>query len=399
MKGIIYLITFPNNKYYVGQTYRGLEIRKKGHKQAMKKSNCPVYRAMRKYGWDNLKWEIIDTATSVSELDKKEMYWIKYYKSYVGFKDHNGYNANLGGNRGISFGPLNEEELKKFGEDYRAGMSKDELQKKYNIEHRWTLNSICAGRQWNEFTGIPRKDYSIYPKNAKLSDKEVDDIIDKFQEIGRCEIIAKEFGVRTRVVTEIVKGKKWSEYTGINDDSFYEKYHQQSTLLSNEELLFIASERLNEGDFEDIVIRFSNIKRDTLKAIWNGHMLNNFTKIPLKTEKEKIEKPGHTKLKTKTVDEILKLHKEGKTGVEIAKQLNLNNSLVHNILSGRSWSKYTGIKYETSNRRKLTKEEIKLIYELTNNGHSIKEISEQFDICYDSVYRIKNKRIYKNILK
>ena len=126
-KGIIYLATFPNGKYYVGQTYKTLEKRKAEHKRSMKNCDYPIYRAMRKYGFENIIWEIIDTANSVVELDKKEMYWIAYYRSYTGFYNSQGYNANLGGGRNAIFGPLNDKELEEFGNDYRAGMSKDDL--------------------------------------------------------------------------------------------------------------------------------------------------------------------------------------------------------------------------------------------------------------------------------
>lgn len=398
-KGIIYLATFPNGKYYVGQTYKTLEKRKAEHKRSMKNCDYPIYRAMRKYGFENIIWEIIDTANSVVELDKKEMYWIAYYRSYTGFYNSQGYNANLGGGRNAIFGPLNDKELEEFGNDYRAGMSKDDLQKKYKIEHRWTLNSICAGRQWNEFTGIPPRDYKIWPPRTLFTPEQVDDILDKFKEIGRCEQIAQELQVDTRRITDIITGKKWSKYTGIKDKTFYDEFHRWSTILTNEEIKFIASERMSGGDFDDIAERFFNVKRGTLKSIWNGYMLSKFTKIPRLTEDEKIAKPGRTKMKSNTVDKILELHKEGKTGVEIAKILNISQGKVHNILEGKTWSKYTSIEYKPSKRKKLTEKEIKEIYELTNNGEPIWKIAKQFDVCYDSVYKIKTKRSYKNILK
>ena len=38
-------------------------------------------RAIRKYGKNSFKIEIIDKATSQNELNKKEQYWIRYYDS------------------------------------------------------------------------------------------------------------------------------------------------------------------------------------------------------------------------------------------------------------------------------------------------------------------------------
>ena len=56
--------------------------------------------SLRKYGWDSFMWEVIDYAETLEELKRKEMYWINYYKSFVGFSDSNGYNLTLGGDGG-----------------------------------------------------------------------------------------------------------------------------------------------------------------------------------------------------------------------------------------------------------------------------------------------------------
>lgn len=45
--------------------------------------NYPFYRAIRKYGIKNLKWSIIDYATTSEELNEKEKYWISYYDTYI----------------------------------------------------------------------------------------------------------------------------------------------------------------------------------------------------------------------------------------------------------------------------------------------------------------------------
>ena len=397
VNGVIYLITFPSNKYYVGQTFRGFEERKKQHKRSMNKEDYPVYRAMRKYGWDNLKWEIVDTAKSIEELYEKERYWISKYRSYVGFFNSQGYNANLGGGRNAVFGPLNDKELEEFGNDYRAGMSKDDLQKKYKIEHRWTLNSIYAGRQWNEFTGIPKRDFSIYPKNTKVTSDEVDDILDKFQEIGRCEIIAKELNIHTRVVTEIVKGKKWNEYTGIKDISFYNHFHRHSTLLTNQELETFGNFKLNGGDKDVLRKRFYFLKDTTFSALWHGRILNKYTKIP-RTEKEYyIENPRRASIKAKDVDKILELNKKGRKGTEISKELNIPLGIIHRILEGSTWGSYTGIKYKSSNRRYLKDKEVLDIVERLNNKETPRVIADFYKIDINTIYKIRDGKNYSKI--
>lgn len=71
---IIYLITNKiNDKRYVGLTTQTMEERWKQHKyDALHGNNYPIHKAMRKYGIENFRIEIIDTATSIEELKRKE---------------------------------------------------------------------------------------------------------------------------------------------------------------------------------------------------------------------------------------------------------------------------------------------------------------------------------------
>ena len=72
---IIYVcINKVNNFKYVGCTIKDLDIRKSTHYYAafsQKKKNY-FYRALRKYGWDNFEWKILDFATTHQELLEKE---------------------------------------------------------------------------------------------------------------------------------------------------------------------------------------------------------------------------------------------------------------------------------------------------------------------------------------
>ena len=55
---VIYMHTSPSGKSYIGQT-NDYNTRCRRHKTDMK-SGCPAFRdAIKKYGWDNFKWEII----------------------------------------------------------------------------------------------------------------------------------------------------------------------------------------------------------------------------------------------------------------------------------------------------------------------------------------------------
>ena len=90
-KGIIYKITSPSGKVYVGQTVRSFEKRMREHKQTY--SSCTALKsAIDKYK-DQMKYEIIEEDVSQEQLDEREIYWIKELNSLA----PNGYNLESGG--------------------------------------------------------------------------------------------------------------------------------------------------------------------------------------------------------------------------------------------------------------------------------------------------------------
>jgi len=90
-QGIIYKITSPSGKIYVGQTVQPFKERIKCHKKVS--SNCTLLkRAISKYG-DEMVYEIIEEVPD-EYLDERETYWIKELNSLA----PNGYNCSTGGN-------------------------------------------------------------------------------------------------------------------------------------------------------------------------------------------------------------------------------------------------------------------------------------------------------------
>ena len=93
-------INLLTNKVYIGFDSKWPK-RKHQHKfSAIYENDTSIifYNAIRKYGWENFSWEVI-----YQSLDKEhtlkfmEPFFIKEYNSYVGFKNHNGYNMTIGG--------------------------------------------------------------------------------------------------------------------------------------------------------------------------------------------------------------------------------------------------------------------------------------------------------------
>lgn len=92
---IIYKITnLINGKCYIGQTTGTLEARWRKHCRSDSKCTA-IHNAIVKYGADNFSIEQIDSATTQSELNEKEAFWI----TELNTMSPNGYNLQNGGLR------------------------------------------------------------------------------------------------------------------------------------------------------------------------------------------------------------------------------------------------------------------------------------------------------------
>lgn len=108
---LVYLATnLINGKQYVGYTTKTLLERTRVH---IYKSKCKLNKhyfylfkqALRKYGEDNFKWEVLEQCSTKEECCKKEIIYISKYNTI----SPNGYNLTTGGNGGIL---LDETKLK-----------------------------------------------------------------------------------------------------------------------------------------------------------------------------------------------------------------------------------------------------------------------------------------------
>lgn len=84
MQGSIYIIhNSINDKKYIGQTTRTIEVRWKEHLQESQNLDChyAIYNAMRKYGVENFWVEELEKCET-KDLDEREKYWIKHYNSF-----------------------------------------------------------------------------------------------------------------------------------------------------------------------------------------------------------------------------------------------------------------------------------------------------------------------------
>lgn len=107
VKWSVYIHTCPNGKKYIGITSRRCEDRwRNGHGY---RNNKHFYSAIVKYGWDNIKHEIIASGTSKEAAQKAEQMLIAVYESN---NPLHGYNHSNGGEGKNGFVPTSETRAK-----------------------------------------------------------------------------------------------------------------------------------------------------------------------------------------------------------------------------------------------------------------------------------------------
>lgn len=241
---IIYKATnLINNKMYIGKTVQELWARKSHHKHcALKnKRDTIFYRAIKKHGWDNFAWEIIDTANTIEELDEKEKYWISFYGSH----GINGYNATDGGEGTVGYNftdetknkisqtrlknldtyehiKLNSEIVKEIKILLMSELyTQKEIAEKFNVKRnvinsikcmvRWAHVYVEGFEEWSKNTS----GHSIrIKKQSKLNEEKVKEVKKLLNEKKLThKEIAKIFNVTVYTIDNIKNGKAWKYIT------------------------------------------------------------------------------------------------------------------------------------------------------------------------------------------
>lgn len=168
-KGVIYKITSPNNKIYIGQTIDFTQRCRK-YKSNGFKGQIKLWNNCQKYNWNPIEGiEIIENCL-ISDLNEKEKYWIKYFDSY-----ENGLNADLGGKGRCGFKHSDETKEKirmtnigkKHTEETKRKIS--EASKNISNETREKMSEASKKRKHTEET---KQKISEANKGNKLSDEQ-----------------------------------------------------------------------------------------------------------------------------------------------------------------------------------------------------------------------------------
>jgi group I intron endonuclease len=175
-KGIIYRVTSPSNKIYYGMSLKSLEHRRKKHLQNMLNGfTLPFHNALRKYGIENFKWEIIEKYQS---KNKKELILLLYEREILYIAKDNttnkkfGYNVSPGGSGSDIFSMLSKERQQEVRNIISSGVKKKWKDEKYRAK-------VIKSRNTKEYKELKSKQSKEQWKDPTVRQKSLDSFKEK----------------------------------------------------------------------------------------------------------------------------------------------------------------------------------------------------------------------------
>ena len=222
---IIYKATFPNGKVYIGKTKRKLNERIYHHINNSKKDkykHIVMAKAIRKYGEENINWEVIKECSSLEEMSESERFFIKKYNS----TDHiNGYNMVCGDKK-----------------DYET---RNNFDKYYLIE---IVKKKLKSNGYNSDNYIP------------FTEELESEIIRKYiEELYSIKKLVREYKISKNRITRLLKSKN------IEIDLYRCKL-TNSISLSGEQISFITSKH-NDGKSIKIIAEEEKLTIQTVSRV------------------------------------------------------------------------------------------------------------------------------------
>lgn len=136
---LVYKVSFPNGKVYIGFTSTSLEKRKLSHLSEVRKGKLrPFYNALKKYGTAAV-WTPINYYQTKEFALNRESYFIKQYNSYS--KDF-GYNMTLGGEGTLGIQRGRTKYIDNLGNIY---LGQNEIKAKLGFNKNQITDSVNRG--------------------------------------------------------------------------------------------------------------------------------------------------------------------------------------------------------------------------------------------------------------
>lgn len=240
------IINLLNGKTYVGKD--------KNNTKHYFGSGKLIKQAIKKYGLENFKKEIIQECFSISEMNEKEIFWIKELNTI----SPHGYNICLGGNGGDTFSNHpNKNEIIEKRRKSNTGKKRSkefcELMKivAKNVDPEVRKNG-CKKAVENRMKRI--KEHGYTKKEIISHQLFKEKLIEANKSEKGRERVSKQFKGKTRFFSEehkknIGKASKGRKIPGkkiIIEDNLYESLHEASRKL-NIPLMTIRNRLLNKN--------------------------------------------------------------------------------------------------------------------------------------------------------
>lgn len=246
-----------NNKKYIGQT-NNFERRIREHKSCSfnpKSVNYDdrIHQAIRKYGYDNFKIEIVEVIDNVTDYEitnEREQYWIKQEESLL---TQWGYNVLEGGsNCWRSF--LNPEDVQYIKNLIRNGTSYSEIQKLYPISKTF-ISDINSGKYFFDNNEI----YPLY--RYRISNDIYDALI---EDLIKPELTLKELATRYGLGESTVKKFNY----GTLQPGYYKgEYPIRKMTPQAYKRLLIKDYLLNTNYSKKEIVALTNTSDETVRRV------------------------------------------------------------------------------------------------------------------------------------
>lgn len=283
--GIIYKITnLINNKIYIGQTKRDINTRFQEHIRDSQNpsKNIPLHQAIKKYGKENFKIEIIEDNINDEFLNEKEK---KYIQIFHSLSHENGYNVTDGGEGGKTHSILTIQQVKEIIKlllDIDNLMSYSKIGKLYGVSSS-TIAAINNGKSWPQINieyPIRKYDVTGLTINREVYKNIINDINNNILQL---KDIQEKYNLTEGQITAINQGqycyKDHPYYKGIYNGKFpIRKIATQNHSITIENFPLILYDILfTTKSIRSIAIKY-NITDSTLRYIVLGKRRKELTK-------------------------------------------------------------------------------------------------------------------------
>lgn len=202
----VYCHTTPSGKKYIGITSQDVEARWKNGEGY---STQVFYRAIEKYGWDNIQHDVLLSGLTRDEAIKKEREFVSQYRAY---EKEFGYNQTTGG------------DVYQFNEETRNRIRNSLTGRKLSESHKAHIAECRAGKTQSEETkrkiGEKHRNKVVTPETCeKLKEAHQwqaravrqlsmgGDLIKTYPSVGQA---AEEVGCSKLLIRRVCQGKRKS---------------------------------------------------------------------------------------------------------------------------------------------------------------------------------------------